>query len=101
MTVDELLTSATTDSQPPEGLSPEAEALWHTKAGDWEAAHNIAQDIHTPMGSWIHAHLHVIEGDIGNGRYWYRSANKPARGIDDLDGEWLEIAAEVLGSNRA
>ena len=62
MTVDELLTSATTDSQPPEGLSPEAEALWHTKAGDWEAAHNIAQDIHTPIGSWIHAHLHVIEG---------------------------------------
>lgn len=98
MTVDELLESATSDSQPPAGLSPEAEALWHTKAGNWEDAHNIAQDIHTAMGSWIHAHLHVIEGDIGNGRYWYRNADKPPRGIDDLDGEWREIARVVLGT---
>ncbi|MFK7822345.1 MAG: hypothetical protein AB8G99_26865 [Planctomycetaceae bacterium] len=99
MTVDELLASATTDSVPPDGLSPEAEALWHTKAGNWDAAHDIAQDIHTAMGSWIHAHLHVIEGDIGNGRYWYGNANRPAKGLDDLDSEWRDIAAEVLGEH--
>ena len=32
--------------------------------GNWEQSHNIAQDIHTPMGSWIHALIHVIEGDL-------------------------------------
>ena len=96
MTADELLASATSDTSPPDDLSPEALALWHTKAGNWDAAHDIAQDIHTPMGSWIHAHLHVIEGDIGNGRYWYRNASRPAKGIDDIDGEWLDIATEVL-----
>ena len=70
--------------------------MWYTRAGDWEAAHNIAQEIHTPIGSWIHAHLHVIEGDTGNARYWYGHASRPPRGLTDLDGEWREIASQVL-----
>jgi hypothetical protein len=30
----------------PSKLSPEAQALWQIKNGDWDSAHNIAQDIH-------------------------------------------------------
>ena len=96
MTAEELAASATKDSRPPDGLSEEAQALWHTKKGNWERAHNIAQDIHTPMGSWIHALLHVIEGDQGNANYWYHKARKPSRGPADIDSEWLTIAREVL-----
>ena len=57
---------------------PEAlRALWYDAKGDWEASHNIAQDIHSAMGSWIHAYLHRKEGDKWNAGYWYRQAGKP------------------------
>jgi hypothetical protein len=80
----------------PTSLSPEAQALWHAKAGNWEPAHNIAQDIHTPMGSWIHALLHVIEGDQWNADYWFAKAKKPSRKPVQIDALWDEIAAVVL-----
>ena len=85
MTTEELANSAATDDAPPAELSPECAALWHTKAGNWEAAHDIAQDIHTSMGSWIHAHLHLIEGDIGNAGYWYSRAGKRPSTRDRID----------------
>lgn len=98
MTAAELSQSAQTDAAPPSGLSPEVEALWHAKKGNWHEAHEIAQDIHTPMGSWIHALLHLIEGDIGNAGYWFAKARKPARTRKEIDSEWQAIAAQVLGA---
>ena len=96
MTAAELLASAQADATPPAGLSREAQALWQAKKGAWEAAHNIAQDIHTPMGSWIHALLHMIEGDQWNADYWFTKAGKPSRKPKDIDALWDEIAAVVL-----
>ena len=97
MTIDDLLASVANDSQPPSDYSPELQALWHTKANNWEDAHNIAQDIHTPMGSWIHALLHLIEGDIGNAGYWFRNAGRPARTkSSEIDAEWTAIVTEIL-----
>jgi hypothetical protein len=95
MTAQELAASAKRDSSPPPGISDEARALWHLKKGNWEQSHNIAQDIHTPMGSWIHALIHVIEGDQGNGNYWFAKACKPSRRMSDIDALWDEIATEV------
>lgn len=80
----------------PSHLSLEAQSLWHAKQGNWEAAHNIAQDIHTRMGSWIHALLHVIEGDQWNADYWFSKAGKPSCGPARIDALWEEIAGEVL-----
>lgn len=97
MTLDELVQSAQQDGSPPSDLSPELQSLWHTKAGNWEAAHDIAQDIHTPMGSWLHALLHLIEGDTGNAGYWFRNASRPIRSISETDELWEEIATELLG----
>ena len=84
---------------PPAGLSAELQSLWHTKVGNWDDAHNIAQEIHTPFGSAIHAHLHVIEGDLGNAGYWYRKAGRPTRGPETLDEEWRELVEEAIGMN--
>jgi hypothetical protein len=98
MTAQELATSALSDAAPAATLSAEAQALWHAKKGNWHEAHEIAQDIHTPMGSWIHALLHLIEGDIGNAGYWYAKARKPVRRPAEIDAEWNAIAREVLGS---
>ncbi|HYF35409.1 MAG TPA: hypothetical protein VD994_08985 [Prosthecobacter sp.] len=96
MTPAELQSSALSDNQPAAALPLEAQALWHAKKGQWEAAHNIAQDIHTPMGSWIHALLHVIEGDQWNADYWFAKAGKPSRKPGEIDALWLEIATAVL-----
>ena len=79
-----------------EAVSPEALSLWHAKQGNWDAAHNIAQDIPTKMGSWIHALLHVIEGDQWNADYWFAKAGKPSRGPKEIDKLWDEIAGVVL-----
>jgi len=96
MTAAELRDSATRDSAAPQGLSNEALALWHTKKGQWDEAHSIAQDIHTSMGSWIHALLHVIEGDQWNADYWFNKAGKPSRKPKDIEALWDEIATKVL-----
>ena len=61
----------------PEGLSEPLQAMWHARKGDWETAHNIAQSISTELGSWIHAYLHRVEGDLSNADYWYKRAGKP------------------------
>ena len=96
MTPAQLSASARTDAVPPAGLSPAARALWFTRRGDWEAAHAIAQDLETPLGCWIHALLHLIEGDLGNARYWFAQAGRPARPPGEADALWEEIAAAAL-----
>ena len=96
MTPAQLKASAQDDPQPPRGLSREAQSLWFIKKGDWEAAHNIAQDIETPIGSWLHALLHLIEGDLGNARYWFVEAGRPVKKPSQIDELWDEIAEEVL-----
>ena len=96
MTPSELLKSALNDAVPRAGLSPEVKTLWLIKKGDWDAALLIAQDIETPMGSWLHAFLHLIEGDLANARYWFVEAGRPVRKPAQIDELWEEIAAEVL-----
>ncbi len=96
MTPAQLKASAMADARPPAGLSPEAKALWYTKKGNWDEAHGIAQDIETPMGSWLHALLHLIEGDLGNARYWFVEAGRPVKKPAQIDELWDEIAEEVL-----
>jgi hypothetical protein len=65
------------EKSPSEGLSEPLQAMWHARKEDWETAHNIAQSIGTELGSWIHAYLHRVEGDLSNADYWYRRAGRP------------------------
>lgn len=65
------------DTAPP-GLAPPLVALWHAGRGEWDAAHGIAQQREgEPAHDWVHAHLHRVEGDLGNAGYWYRRAGQP------------------------
>ena len=80
---------------PPSDLTPALLALWHDGRGNWDTAHNVAQDIDGPTGAWIHAYLHRKEGDLGNAGYWYAKASKPAA-KGSLDDEWGAIAATLL-----
>ena len=83
------------DPEPPPGLSAALAALWHDGRGDWDAAHDAAQDIPGPDGAWIHAYLHRKEGDAGNAAYWYRRAGKPVASTS-LEAEWAAIATALL-----
>ena len=94
--IKELIQSIEDNDFPPEGVSAPVQALWHTRKGNWDTAHQICQDIDSPLGSWIHAHLHVIEGDLGNAGYWYARAGKPAASPGELDHEWEELAEASL-----
>lgn len=69
--------------------------MWEDARGRWDAAHSIAQDIDTTVGSWIHAYLHRREGDLSNAAYWYRRAQQPVAS-DSLDEEWDRIVSALL-----
>ena len=49
--------------------------LW-LRVGGWEQAHSIAQDIHTPEGSYWHAIVHRQEPDAWNSGYWFRRVGR-------------------------
>ncbi|PIB23691.1 hypothetical protein BFP77_15350 [Maribacter sp. 4U21] len=70
-------------------------ALWFDAKGDWESSHNIAQDMHNELGSWMHAYLHRKEGDRFNAGYWYRQAEKSYPEMS-LEAELQEMVAFVL-----
>jgi hypothetical protein len=94
MNLDEFKSSIS-DEKPPSGLTDSLKALWYDARGDWTRAHEIAQEINTQEGSWIHAYLHRKEGDLGNASYWYHRANRPVRS-NPLSEEWDEIVKELL-----
>jgi hypothetical protein len=87
--------SAVSGAVVPSGLSDPLRAMWHAKADEWEKSHDIAQDIKTPTGSWIHAFLHREEGDLPNAGYWYRKAGKTMPKDVSIPEEWSFIAREL------
>src|SRR3954471_2943326 len=49
-----------------------ARAGLYLYAGLWDEAHEVAQAIETPDGSFWHAIVHRQEPDAGNASYWFR-----------------------------
>lgn len=76
-------------------MPPLLQALWYDYRGNWEKAHQIAQDLDGPEAAHVHAYLHRKEGDLGNAGYWYRRAGQvPAAG--SLADEWRSLVALLL-----
>jgi hypothetical protein len=71
---------------------PLLRAIELAEAGDWEAAHHLAQEHEGEvMADWIHAVLHKTEGDPANSRYWYARAGKSEWFASEPEAEWREI----------
>jgi len=75
------------------------QALWQDARGDWEKAHELAQELNTKDGSWVHGYLHRKEGDKFNAQYWYNHADKKMP-VYSLEQEWEEIVSELLLTRR-
>lgn len=92
----EVFESSLQEAAPPAGLAPALLGLWHQGRGDWQRAHEAVQAHEgEPAADWVHAHLHRVEGDLGNAGYWYRRAGR-AVASGDLRAEWRDIAAALL-----
>jgi hypothetical protein len=83
---------------PPPELNRALKALWHDANGNWNAAHELAQEQEDPAGSWVHAYLHRKEGDAGNAAYWYRRAGKPVS-TQSLEDEWDSLVDALLNES--
>ena len=51
-------------------------AIRHLKSGNWQKAHAVVQNDASEFGCWAHGIVHLMEGDFGNARYWYRRAHR-------------------------
>ena len=93
MTLEQFLQSLA-HPKPPGAAAP-LQALWHLGRKEWELAHALVQSENDHASAWVHAHLHRVEGDLANARYWYRRAEKPPSSAP-LDDEWRSIAVALL-----
>lgn len=94
MTLDDFRKTLTAAS-PPAAMASVLVALWHDARGDWDKAHEVAQDVRDPKGAWVHAYLHRKEGDDSNAAYWYQRAGKPIARTS-LAAEWEAIVTAFL-----
>jgi hypothetical protein len=88
------------EALPPADIVPLLAAMWWDGKGDWHRAHNIAQEVSSADGAWVHAYLHRKEGDEGNAGYWYGQARKPHSRLP-LESEWDEIVNTLLRASQS
>ncbi len=81
--------------EPPEMWPEGLKAMWWDARGDWNTAHDIAQEIPSDLGCWIHAYLHRKEGDKWNAGYWYQRAERTYP-TTTLDEEFEQMVLFVL-----
>lgn len=84
-----------TQLAPPVDLEPLLKALLFDAKGDWNKAHDLAQEVGGSEGAWVHAYLHRKEGDPGNASYWYSNAGKEKPEYS-LEQEWESLAKHFL-----
>ena len=81
--------------EPPAALSLALQALWWDAKGDWDKAHERAQERDDAAGMRVHAYLHRKEGDHSNAGYWYRRCGVAPSTLT-LDAEWEALVRDLL-----
>jgi len=74
-------------------------AIGYLKQGDWKQAHEIVQSDESTLGCWAHGIVHMLEGDVGNARYWYRRAHRSYPESPDASAEVAALAQALNDSN--
>jgi len=96
MTLEEFRASVA-EPAPPNGMDHALQTLWWDAKGDWNRAHECAQQDHEQTGSSVHAYLHRKEGDMRNAAGWYSRAGRTPPEIG-LEAEWEMLARELLAA---
>ena len=100
MTLEEFRTSLR-EGQPSATLPPLLCALWWDARGNFDRAHEIAQEESSGQESaWVHAYLHRKEKDPENAEYWYKRAHQPYPETSS-DEEWRQITTVLLHRHKA
>jgi hypothetical protein len=89
MKVEEFRASLSRE-EPPVGLTIPVAALWWDAKGDWKRAHALVDELETPEGMAVHAHLHRKEGEAWNADYWYKLAGRRFH-RETLEEEWAAL----------
>ncbi|SDN95769.1 hypothetical protein SAMN05216360_11312 [Methylobacterium phyllostachyos] len=101
-TLPAAFTAALSEAAPPAAWPAPLAALWWLardpsgpNSTGWAQAHGLVQDAPGCAAAWVHAHLHRIEGDSGNARYWYgRAGREEPRGT--VGAEYATIVSALL-----
>lgn len=72
-------------------------AYAYLQAGDWQAAHEIVQADNSALASWMHAVVHLLEGDESNANYWFKQAGKMSCSVDRIQAELEKIKRVIEG----
>jgi hypothetical protein len=83
---------------PPEGLTPALVGLWWAGKDKWDEAHRVVMDEGGGDCARVHGHLHRLQKDAENARYWYRRAGIPMP-TGALQAEWGIIVRDLLAKS--
>lgn len=98
MNLSEFINAADTGGDPPGQMNDALKAMWLLRGGKWQQAHDLCGALDDAHSAWVHAHLHRIEGDLGNAGYWYSIADKAQpQGMEGLEEEWMAMVEVMLG----
>lgn len=84
------------DAQPPQDLPAHLQALWWLHRGELDRAHRLVQPLADAGAAAIHAHLHRLEGDLDNARYWYRRAGMAPFAGSSPEEEWRQLVQRFV-----
>jgi len=56
--------------------TPALKSALHLWNDSLTASHALAQEIHTPTGSYLHGVMHRREPDYGNAKYWFQQVGE-------------------------
>lgn len=78
-------------------MRPLTEIIALMREGKWNEAHNLVQNDDSSTAAWLHALLHVQEGDLEDAEYWYGRAGRHFRGRGTLNEELDALEASLKG----
>lgn len=88
-------------SRPPALVARLGAAVDLALRGDWQGAHLVAQEYEGhPLGDWLHAIAHRMEGDLGNARYWYGRCGRALRENVPVEAELAELKAAIGATTK-
>lgn len=78
-------------------MTPLLQILALMREGQWNEAHNLVQLDESSTAAWLHALLHVQEGDLEDAEYWYDRAGRNFRSRGTLNEELDALEASLRG----